>query len=106
MLKELLPGLALVGVLLEPQTAVSVLQWEASERAARAMALRLHPMRIASPNAYEAAFAEASAAGVKAVAASLPPVASANSARIARLAAQYRLPSISTPVPNSSKRAA
>jgi len=94
MLKELLPGLALVGVLLEPQTPVSVLQWEASERAARGMDLRLHPMRIGSPNAYEAAFAEASAAGVKAVAASLSPVASANSARIARLAAQYRMPSI------------
>ena len=42
MLKELLPGLALVGVLLEPQTAVSVLQWEASERAARGIDLRLH----------------------------------------------------------------
>jgi putative ABC transport system substrate-binding protein len=94
MLKELLPGLALVGVLLEPQTPVSVLQWEASERAAREMDLRLHAMRIESPNAYEAAFAEASTAGVKAVAASLSPLASANSARIARLAAQYRLPSI------------
>ena len=94
MLKELLPGLAFVGVLLEPQTAVSVLQWEASERAARGMDLRLHPMRIVSPNAYEAAFAETSAAGVTAVAASLSPTASANSARIARLAAQYRLPSI------------
>jgi len=94
LLKELLPGLAFVGVLLEPQTAVSVLQWEASERAARGMDLRLHPMRIVSPNAYEAAFAETSAAGVTAVAASLSPTASANSARIARLAAQYRLPSI------------
>jgi len=71
-----------------------VLQWEASERAARGMDLRLHPMRIASPNAYEAAFAEASAAGGKVVAASLSPTASANSVRIARLAAQYRLPSI------------
>jgi ABC-type uncharacterized transport system substrate-binding protein len=94
MLKELLPGLAFVGVLLEPQNPVSVLQWEASERAARGLALRLHPMRIESPNAYEAAFGEASAVGVKAVAASLSPVASAHSARIARLAAQYRLPSI------------
>ena len=94
MLKELLPGLALVGVLLEPQTAVSVLQWEASERAARGMDLRLRAMRIASPNAYETAFAEASAPKVKAVAASVSPVASAHSARIAHLAAQYRLPSI------------
>jgi len=51
-------------------------------------------MRIASPNAYEAEFAEASAAGVRAVAASLSPTASANSARIASLAAKYRLPSI------------
>ena len=94
LLKELLPGIALVGVLLEPQTPVSVLQWEASERAARRMDLRLHPMRIESPDAYEAAFSDASAAGVTAVAASLSPVASSHSARIARLAAQYRLPSI------------
>ena len=94
LLKELLPGLALVGVLLEPQTPVSVLQWEASERAASRMDLRLHPMRIQSHEAYEAAFGEASTAGVTAVAASLSPLASSHSARIARLAAQYRLPSI------------
>ena len=49
MLKELLPGLALVGVLLEPQTPVSVLQWEASERAARGMDLRLHPCGSGRP---------------------------------------------------------
>lgn len=55
------------------------------------MDLRYHPMRIASPDAYESAFSEASAAGVTAVAASLSPLASANSARIARLAAQSRL---------------
>ena len=94
LLKELLNGPALVGVLLEPQTPVSVLQWEASERAARRIGLPLHPMRIESPDDYEAAFREASGAGVKAVAASLSPLAGAHSARIARLAAQYRLPSI------------
>jgi putative tryptophan/tyrosine transport system substrate-binding protein len=94
LLKELLPQVALVGVLVEPQTAVSVLQWEASERAALRMDLRLYPMRIQSPAGYEAAFGDAAAAGVTAVAASLSPVASSQSARIARLAAQYRMPSI------------
>lgn len=94
LLRELLPKLELVGVLLEPQTPASVLQWEASVQAARLMGLRLHSMRITSPNVYEAAFAEASAAGVTAVAASLSPNAASNSARIVRLAAEYRLPSI------------
>lgn len=95
LLKELLPQMTLVGVLLEPQTPVSVLQWAASEQAARQLGLRLHAMRIPSPDAYEAAFAEASTAGVTALAASLSPTMASNSARIARLAAQYRLPSIS-----------
>jgi putative tryptophan/tyrosine transport system substrate-binding protein len=94
LLKELLPSVTTVGVLFEPQTPVSVLQWEASERAARGMSLRLHAMRIGSPPGYEAAFAEATAAGATAVAASLSPVASSHSARIARLAAQHRMPSI------------
>ena len=94
LLKELLPRLALIGVLFEPQTPVSVLQWEASEQAAPAMGVRLHAMRIESADAYEAAFAEASAAGVSAVAASLSPVARSHSARIARLALQHRMPSV------------
>jgi putative ABC transport system substrate-binding protein len=94
LLKELLPELGLVGIPLETQTPVSVLQWEASERAAHRMGLRLFPMRITSAESYDAAFNAAAAAGVAAVAVSLSPGAGANSARIVRLAAQYRLPSI------------
>ena len=100
LLKELLPKLELVGVLLEPQTPVSVLQWGVSVEAARRLGLRLHPMRITSPDVYEAAFAEAAAAGVTAVAASLSPSAGTYSARIVRLAAEYRLPSIYARLPS------
>jgi len=83
-----------VGVHFEPHTPVSVLQWEASQKAASSLALRLYPMRIDSANAYEAAFAEAASAGITAVAASLSPTASSNAARIAGLAVRHRLPSI------------
>jgi putative ABC transport system substrate-binding protein len=94
LLKETVPGLTSVGVLFEPHTPVSVLQWEASEKAANRLALRVHPMRIDGASAYEAAFAEAASTGIAAVAASLSPTASSNAARIARLAVTHRLPSI------------
>jgi len=94
LLKETVPSLTSVGVLFEPHTPVSVLQWEASQKAASSLALRLYPMRIDSANAYEAAFAEAASAGITAVAASLSPTASSNAARIAGLAVRHRLPSI------------
>ena len=94
LLREAVGSLTLVGVLFEPHTPVSVLQWEASERAATRLALRLHAMRIGDASAYEAAFADAARAGVTAVAASLSPTANSNAARIAGLAMKHRLPSI------------
>jgi putative ABC transport system substrate-binding protein len=94
LLKEAVPDLSVVGVLFEPHTPVSVLQWQASEKAATRLAVRLHAMRIDDADAYEAAFAQAASAGVRAVAASLSPMAGSNAVRIARLAAKHQLPSI------------
>jgi putative ABC transport system substrate-binding protein len=94
LLKQVVPGLANVGVLLEPNTPVSVLQWEESQRPARELSLRLYPMHINSPDAYESAFAGASAAGVTAIAVSLSPMAGTNAGRIVNLAARHRMPAI------------
>jgi putative ABC transport system substrate-binding protein len=94
LLKSLIPSLDMVGVPLESHTSVSVLQWEASQRPARELGLRLHSMQITDADSYDAAFARAAQVGVKAVAVSLSPMASSNAAQIVGLAARYRLPAI------------
>ena len=51
-------------------------------------------MQITDAGSYEGAFALGAQAGVNAVAVSLSPTASSNPARIASLAAPYRMPAI------------
>ena len=94
LLKQMVPGLTDVGVFLEPDTPVSVLQWKESQQPARELSLRLHAMNIDGPDAYESAFAQAAAGGVTAIAVSLSPMAGVNTERIVNLAASYRMPAI------------
>ena len=93
-LKETIPTISTVGVTLEPDTPVSVLQWKESQLPARRLALQLHPMQVSGRESYGPAFAEATKAGVSAVAVSLSPTVTSFAAEIVQLAAKFRMPAI------------
>ena len=94
-LKETIPKLSRVTVLLNPQdTSVSELEWKESQLAARELGLQLHAMDVSTADKLDTAFKEASKAGSEALVLTLQGLFSANQKRIADLAVKNRLPAI------------
>ncbi len=94
-LKETIPKLSRVTVLLNPQdTSVSELEWKESQLAARELGLQLHSMDISTADKLDSAFNELTKARSEALVLTLQGLFSANQKRIADLALKNRLPAI------------
>jgi putative ABC transport system substrate-binding protein len=94
LLKEVAPALSRVGVLWNPQSQASTLNWQELQRPARQLGVELHSMEVRSPADLDKAFEGATRARVGALAILPDPVFVTNLKRIADLAAKRRLPSI------------
>jgi putative ABC transport system substrate-binding protein len=94
LLKEVIPRVARVAVLWDPNAPGSVPQWEASQEPAQTLKLKLHSMQVSGVDEYAGAFKDAQKAGSQAVWVTLNPVANSNQKLIADLAIASRLPSI------------
>ncbi|OFZ84212.1 MAG: hypothetical protein A2W21_01385 [Betaproteobacteria bacterium RBG_16_66_20] len=94
LLKEITPKLSRVGVLWNPQSQASALNWKELQRPARQLGIQLHSMEVRSAGGLDKAFEGATRSRIDAVAIMPDPVFVTNLERIAELAAQHRLPSI------------
>jgi putative ABC transport system substrate-binding protein len=94
LLKETVPNLSRVAVLLNPQAPSAALEWKENQLAATALKLQLYAMEVGSADKYESAFN----AAIKARSNGLTVISSAfhysNQKRITELAAKNRLPAI------------
>jgi putative ABC transport system substrate-binding protein len=94
LLRELLPGLAQVGVLFNPESKGSVGSLEETKAAAKAAQLKLHVVQARATAELESAFAQLAAAKVQAVLSTPSTMFTANRKLICDLAVQRRLPSM------------
>jgi ABC-type uncharacterized transport system substrate-binding protein len=93
LLREVLPDLTRVAVLLDPALAVTPLLWRDAEDAARLLRISLVRLDARTGAEIETAFQGTAKAGVQAVLVMGSPTLWVERARIARLASQHRLPS-------------
>jgi putative tryptophan/tyrosine transport system substrate-binding protein len=91
LLKEIVPDVARVAVLWDPQAPGSIPQWKESQLPARELGLQLYSMEVGAVERYAAAFKEAVDAGNTAVWVTLNPLANSNQKLIAQLAIEHRL---------------
>jgi ABC-type uncharacterized transport system substrate-binding protein len=95
LLKEVVPGISLVGVLLDPATRVSSISIKEYETAARELKIPLQPLGVQGPKYdFEGAFQIAAKAHVSALITVRDAVFHRYQKRIADLAINYRLPSM------------
>jgi putative ABC transport system substrate-binding protein len=94
LLKEISPRLSRVGVLWNPQSHASTLNWKELQRPATLLGVHLHSLEVRSLSDLEKAFERVGGARLGAVAIMPDPLFVSNLGRIADLAAQRRLPSI------------
>ena len=93
-LKEALPRVSRVGVLLNPDNPANVATLRAMEETARSVKIRLHAVDVRSPAEFEGAFATMVKGRVGALAVYDDAMLIAEAARIAHLARKNRLPTI------------
>jgi putative ABC transport system substrate-binding protein len=97
LLKEIVPGLARVAILWNPDMRGAVLNYQATEAAARALRLQLQSVEATHADQLEQAFSAMTAARAEALMVPLPnPVAFLNRQRIADFAQRNRLLAISS----------
>jgi putative ABC transport system substrate-binding protein len=95
LLKEIIPGLSWVGVLLPPGDLPNIEPLlRPTEVAARAMGMRIHAFRIHTAKDLDTAFQEASDRRVGAIVALQSPFFADHNVRIAQLALKHRVPVI------------
>ena len=94
MLKEVIPKLSRVAVLLNPQNPGSAESLKESLFAARELGLQLHSMEISSAEKFEGAFKEATKLHSAALTVIAGSVATTNAKLVTDLAAKYRLPAV------------
>jgi putative ABC transport system substrate-binding protein len=94
LLKEALPRLSRVGVLLNPDNPANVAMLQAMERTARSVKIQLHAVEVRSPAEFEGAFAVMGKGRAGALAVYEDAMLIANAAQIADLARKSRLPTI------------
>ena len=95
LLKELVPPLRRVGVLAASDAADSASRLKETEAAARSLKLFTHVVELRAADKLDEAFAELARSKIEALVVFPGRVMSTNSARIADLAAQRRLPAVS-----------
>ncbi len=91
LLKQAVPGLARVAVLMAP----AELNWPGMDADARALGLQLLTLEVQGPEDFDTAFKNATASGAQGLYAIATNTIVANRSRIAELAVVHRLPSIS-----------
>lgn len=94
LLRDALPGLAQVGVLWSPQFAGPALQFQETERAARALGLDLLPCPMHGADEIDAAFEAARRGRTEALVVLPDTITITHARRIAEQAAQNRLPAM------------
>ncbi len=94
LLQDLVPGLAKVAVLRNPDVAVHATYWQETEAAARKLGVTLQPLDIRGPDDFEAAFAAATRGNAQALIAFDDGLTATHRPRIAALAASSRLPAM------------
>jgi ABC-type uncharacterized transport system substrate-binding protein len=94
MLKEALPTLKRVGVLLNDDNRGNVVTFEAMAKTARSINVDVVQVSTRNPDGFEGAFAQIGRSGAQAVVVYEDPLFIAEAARLAALAERHRLPSI------------
>ena len=94
LLKEMVPKLARVAVLWNPQNPVSTLTWQETELSARQLAIQLQSLEVRSPDDFDKAFEAATRGRVGALFVTADGMIGTNLKRIADAAAKHRLPSM------------
>ena len=94
LLRDALPGLARVGVLWSPQLAGPALQFQETERAARALGLDLLPFPLHGAEEIDAAFEAARRGRAEALVVLPSPITITPARRIVEQAARNRLPAM------------
>jgi putative ABC transport system substrate-binding protein len=94
LLRDLVPGVSLIGVLLNPSFPPAVLQQQQIEEAARAINQRILIAKASTDEEIEAGFAGLAKANVGAILVGADPYYNVQRQRIVRLAERQRLPAI------------
>jgi putative ABC transport system substrate-binding protein len=92
LLKEVVPGLARVGVLRNPLNPIHPILWKETEVAAQRLGVALEALEVRGPEDFEAAFATAKQRNAQALLAFEDPLTFTYRSRITALAASSRLP--------------
>ena len=96
-LKEALPGLKRVAVLMNEANPGNVVTFEAMARTARSVGVEVIKVPARNPDDFDAAFAQMTRARAEAVAVYEDPLFIAQAMRLAGLAERHRLPSVGFP---------
>jgi len=94
-LKETVPKLSRVAVLLDSRAVASAEEWKESLHPARELGLQLHSIEVSNADKFDSAFKEAVQARSAALWVTISGVNNSNHKRIADLALKHRLPAIS-----------
>jgi putative tryptophan/tyrosine transport system substrate-binding protein len=94
LIRELVPGLTRVAVLMNPLMEVHAIFWRETEVAARKLGVALQPLDVRGPEDFDAAFAAAKRANAQALIALDDPLTVGYRSRIVALAANSRLPAV------------
>jgi putative ABC transport system substrate-binding protein len=94
LLKEVVPGLARVGVLRDPMAPGDPIYWKETEVAAQRLGVALEALKVRGPEDFEAAFATAKERNAQALLAFDDLLTFTYRARITALAASNRLPAM------------
>ena len=94
LLKELVPGLVRIAVLWNVANPLKAQDYQETEAGARALGLQVQSLAVREPNDFETKFKEAASKRAGAMVILQDPLTTSNAIRIARLAAEGRLPTI------------
>ena len=97
LLKEAMPRASEAGVLLNPDNPVHGPAYEAMEKTAKSLKIRVQPFRVQSRPEFESAFAAMTKARLSTVALIEDPVFNTNFKPLAELAAKHRMASLGSP---------
>ena len=94
LLRELLPDVARIGVIVVPDDPIVTGYWKSAQEAARIVKIDCAALEVRQPSEFEGAFAAAKRDGLSALIIPLSPLSFSNRDRIVALAAQTDLPAV------------
>jgi putative ABC transport system substrate-binding protein len=95
LIKDLVPGVSRIATLSNPTNPIHAVDIKTAEAAAKALGISLHPLEVRDPDEFERAFKIATEWRAGALLVFADPFILANRARVAKLAARSRLPTVS-----------